>query len=511
MDVLRSDFYYWRFIYTLVVQQHYQVLSLQDHEVWLTDEQRKSKKVIRLVRTDIDWANHMKQQIDHTFERLDSLRKQLNWSHIHVDNVFVTAFPPVDDWEHLFKQRSSQNEKIVMNSYLLENDQRKQLELIRGDLSSYKLPEDENLNSSQEDYERSILEYQHAVRGSVKHKRDEEEQTFSRGKPIVTFTMLSLITLMFIWLEYSGGSTSTLTLIQWGAKYNPLISDGEWWRLISSMFLHIGFFHLFMNSLALFFLGTLVERIFGSIRFFVVYMVAGVTGSLASFAFMDAVSAGASGAIFGCFGALLYFGSIHRELFRRTMGANVIFILLLNLVLGFMVQGIDMGAHLGGLFGGYLTAAVVGLPGQKRKWYQSVALVSVVVGSIVLWFVGTHDTAYQPETDLQIAAELIQENRDAEAEPYLVRAQDRNHSLPEIPFYLAYIYLNDGRNEEAIPLLEEAIDMRASFHEALYNLALAHSLEGNEEEALTLVEEAIDIQPEEQLYLDLRDQLQAEG
>lgn len=163
---------------------------------------------------------------------------------------------------------------------------------------------------------------------------------------------------MYIWLEYAGGSTNTLNLIQWGAKYNPLIIEGEWWRLFSAMFLHIGFFHLMMNGLALYFLGTLVERIFGSIRFFFIYMIAGLIGSLASFAFMGAVSAGASGAIFGCFGALLYFGLIHRELFFRTMGQNVIVILVINLVFGFVVQGIDMGAHLGGLAGGFLAAAL---------------------------------------------------------------------------------------------------------------------------------------------------------
>ena len=99
-----------------------------------------------------------------------------------------------------------------------------------------------------------------------------------------------------------------MTLIEVGAKYTPLLLDGEWWRLVTTMFIHIGFLHLMMNSLALYFLGTLVERMYGSLRFFGIYVVAGITGSIVSIWTNLSIGAGASGAIFGLFGALLYFG-----------------------------------------------------------------------------------------------------------------------------------------------------------------------------------------------------------
>ena len=506
MNVRKHDAYFWRLVYTLVIKRQYRVLSLQTDEVWLTDG--KSKKIIRLVRTDLDWANQLKQNIDLTFRKLDPLRAQLKWRSMDVDNVYVAVLPPVDDWQYVLnKPVQHTNGKIQMRTFLLEENQLKQAELLQGELAGYQLPEDlETL--SDEEYEEQISGYKQAVRQTLQDKQKEEHKTFTRGKPIVSYVMLTAIILMYIWMEYVvGGSTSTIHLIEWGAKYNPLIVDGEWWRLFTSMFLHIGFLHLFMNSLALYFLGTLVERIYGSVRFIVVYIVAGLTGSLASFAFMDAVSAGASGAIFGCFGALLYFGVIHRELFFRTMGSNVILILVINLVFGFMVQGIDMGAHLGGLAGGFLAAAVVGLPEQKGYWKRYAALFAVVIGASILWQVGMHQDSYQAETDLQIAAERIEQGQLQEAIPYLERAMENDTELPEVPFYLAYIYLNEERNAEAIPLLEEAIDIRPEFHEALYNLALAYAMEGEEDRARTYVDRAIELQPDEQLYLDLKDQL----
>lgn len=112
---------------------------------------------------------------------------------------------------------------------------------------------------------------------------------------------------MFFLMEVNGGSTNNQTLIKWGAKVNYLIANGEWWRLITPIFLHIGFLHLVMNSIALYYIGPLIEKIFGNSRFFIIYLFAGFSGVFASYLLSPSLSAGASGAIFGCFGALLYF------------------------------------------------------------------------------------------------------------------------------------------------------------------------------------------------------------
>src|SRR5690625_3009511 len=109
------------------------------------------------------------------------------------------------------------------------------------------------------------------------------------------------------------------------------------------MFLYIGFLHLFMKLLAIYYLGTTVEKIYGSVRFILIYFLAGIGGGLTSFAFSMSVSAGASGAIFGLFGALLFFGVIHKKIFFQTMGRGIITIVVLNIIFGFTVSQIDIG------------------------------------------------------------------------------------------------------------------------------------------------------------------------
>src|SRR5699024_6143453 len=99
------------------------------------------------------------------------------------------------------------------------------------------------------------------------------------------------------------------------------------------------FIHEYVSSL---FFRCLLERIYGTKRFIVIYILSGIGGSLTSFAFSTSISAGASGALFGLFGALLFFGVNYKNLFFQTMGKNVIFILILNLVIGIVIPNIDM-------------------------------------------------------------------------------------------------------------------------------------------------------------------------
>jgi rhomboid protease GluP len=177
------------------------------------------------------------------------------------------------------------------------------------------------------------------------------------SKPFVTYILLGSIVIVFLLMTVAGGSTDPRVLIKYGANFGPLILSGQTWRLFTSMFLHIGFLHLVFNSYALFILGVEMERIYGPDRFLTIYMLAGLFGSLASFALRgpDVFSAGASGAIFGVIGMNLAYFTIHRETFGqfgRQRMLNTLVIIGINLVYGFSVSGIDNYAHIGGLIAG---------------------------------------------------------------------------------------------------------------------------------------------------------------
>ena len=151
------------------------------------------------------------------------------------------------------------------------------------------------------------------------------------------------------------GTQDPRVLLDMGAKYNPLIVQGEVWRLFTAMFLHIGVLHLLFNLYALNALGPLVEGYFGSVRYLAIYILAGLFGSLASFAFSPVISAGASGAIFGLAGAITVYFLRYRENFGargRAILQNMLVVIGINLVFGFVMPGIDNWGHMGGLVGG---------------------------------------------------------------------------------------------------------------------------------------------------------------
>jgi len=160
------------------------------------------------------------------------------------------------------------------------------------------------------------------------------------------------------------------SLIQWGANYGPKTTNGEWWRMFTAMFLHIGLLHLLFNMVALWNIGGFMERVLGSTGFLVLYLLSGLLGSATSVAWNPfVVSAGASGAIFGLYGGLLGFLVRHRDAasqgFLAGLRTNTLAFLGYNLLFGFIQEGIDMAAHLGGLAGGFVGGLVLTRPQRQ--------------------------------------------------------------------------------------------------------------------------------------------------
>ncbi|MDN7144363.1 rhomboid family intramembrane serine protease [Liquorilactobacillus mali] len=182
-------------------------------------------------------------------------------------------------------------------------------------------------------------------------------------KPVVTYTLLGINVLVFILMTLAGGSQSVGVLVEFGAKVNTLIVAGQWWRLITPMFLHIGFEHIVLNMITLYFVGIQLENILGRGRFLAVYLVSGIAGNLASFAFNpDALSAGASTALFGLFGIYLMMGeSFSSNPYIRAMGKQFLLLVVLNIMFGFY-GNVDLAGHIGGLVGGFLMGYCVGVP-----------------------------------------------------------------------------------------------------------------------------------------------------
>ena len=198
------------------------------------------------------------------------------------------------------------------------------------------------------------------------------------GKPVVTYTLIG-VNLLIFGIQFAVGINAVAG--DWGMWPVGIAVNGEWWRLVTAAFLHGSFLHIAFNMYVLFALGPGLERILGHGRYVLLYLLAALGGGVASYAFSDVrtVSVGASGAIFGLMGALIVAG---RRL--RYDVTQVLVLLGINVVIGFLSPGVDWRAHLGGLVTGAAVAAImVFAPRRHRVLVQAAGVVGVLV--VLAW------------------------------------------------------------------------------------------------------------------------------
>lgn len=218
--------------------------------------------------------------------------------------------------------------------------------------------------------------------------------SYRRQQPFVTWALLIIIAVIFLLESMSpGGSQSVNTLISFGAKTNTLVQTGDWWRLITPIFLHIGVLHILTNGVTLYFVGTILEPLIGHVRFFTIFLLSGITGNLTSFAFGadNTIAAGASTSLFGLFAAFLALAFIYRENnVLRELGKTFAALIIINLLLDFTMSGIDIWGHVGGAVGGFLLGTAFGLPGIKRPnmIIRAVAFLACLVLSYMMYSKG---------------------------------------------------------------------------------------------------------------------------
>ena len=217
----------------------------------------------------------------------------------------------------------------------------------------------------------AYCDYGSAEAVAAQREAAREEQFFgaliARSSPFTLFFIGANLAVFL--LEWLAGGMSALSadhsiIVAFGAKSNPHIAEQhQYYRFITSIFIHIGFIHFLLNNYALWIIGQEVERLYGSARFVALYLLTGVAGSVASYYFTDAVSAGASGSIFGLFGVIATFAFRYRkeipEVLSRDIKRRVLPIIAINLIFGFSVRVVDNAAHLAGLFAGVLLALII--------------------------------------------------------------------------------------------------------------------------------------------------------
>ncbi len=214
---------------------------------------------------------------------------------------------------------------------------------------------------------------------TIKEDNELAKIFLKKDQPIVTYSiiLLNIIVFMLSLLDYN-------MIINYFANYYVNVKNGEIYRLLTACFVHANFLHIFFNMYALYYIGPMVEKYYGKLKYLLIYLGSGIMGSLFSVVLSNNVSIGASGAIFGLFGSMLYFGYKYRATLDGFVRSGIIPVLFINLILGFIVPNIDVYGHIGGLVGGLLLSYIVGVyrKCKKKNTINGLIIITILIASL---------------------------------------------------------------------------------------------------------------------------------
>lgn len=294
------------------------------------------------------------------------------------------------------------------------------------------------------------------------------------GINIAVYLMMALTTRQFV-------SFNTPTVLRWGADFGVLTASGEWWRMLTAMFLHGGILHIAVNMWALRNLGYTAELFYGRRNFLIIYLLSGLAGSAATMMWNPVrVSVGASGAIFGVAGALaalVYFKKlpVDRAVLRRDIG-SIGGMIVMNLFLGASIPVIDNSAHVGGLLAGTLLGfalpAIIFRAEREKSEAPGYSAIAAVLGVIVAVAMLTR-AKVAPDTEAYRAEASYRAGNKVAALAHAKRAADLHPQSFYANYMIGAIYLENDQDAAALPFLERATQIDPNDRDAKAALAEA--------------------------------------
>ena len=341
-------------------------------EVWLENKDN-SYSIIRIVTKHI----HNKEQFDYDILKTKHISKQIKRKTLDFSMNVLSIYIDND-----YNGELNEDKKFI-NISVCDDDDFKENEYIK---KSFK----NSINDYK--YEKDGFDLIAQLTTDIGQKNIKEnekrEKIMQTKKPIVTYILLALNIIIFALMYILGdGSYSSDTLIKFGANYVELTKSGEFYRLITCAFLHIGALHLILNMYSLYVIGTQIEYFYGKIKYIFIYLFSTIMGSLFTVALAanNTLAAGASGAIFGLLGAMLYFGYHYRGYIGNAILYQILPVVFLNLYIGFTMPNIDNAAHIGGLIGGYLMSMALGFDNESKSSKINGMIISLILTAFMVY------------------------------------------------------------------------------------------------------------------------------
>lgn len=343
-------------IHYFITEENYTPIVVRGtkDEIWL-ENLDAPYRIIRINSNHIHNDEQYQFDLFKTEKVMEQIRKKTLSFNMNALNIFLNVSDDVtleDNSKNMSSLKLDEIKEITKNKNIVE---------LFPKIKSKLIQDKEGLDL--------IVNVTNDINAKTIQENESYAKVFEPRKPIVTYILIGICVIVFALMYILGnGSENVATLVNFGANSYELVKNGEVWRVITSIFLHIGIIHLFANMYALYVIGRQLEGFLGKIKYSIVFLGSGIVGSMLSIVInQGSISAGASGAIFGLLGSLLYFGYHYRLYLGSVMRSQIIPVIVVNLLIGFLLPGIDVFAHIGGLAAGYLLTMALGIPGKGKK------------------------------------------------------------------------------------------------------------------------------------------------
>ncbi len=343
-----------KLLHYFITEKNYNPIILQgvENEIWL-ENLNEDCKVVRIVSSYIHNDEQFNFDVFKTKRIIKKIKKKTFSLKMNVMSIFLDLGDNVTS-------EINEDPKLMAIKIKNEND------LANNDFIKRTFPD---LLEKME-YEEDGFELFAKITSDInRHNREDAkkiENVFKNKVPYITYFFIALNVIFYLIPNLFGEYENIINNF---CVHGPSIRAGQYYRLFTGIFLHGNIMHLFLNCYSLYIIGSQIENFFGKIKYFVIYLFSGLIGSLFSIAFSHGVaSVGASGAIFGLMGALVYFGYYYRVYLGNVVKNQILPIIALNLGLGFLIPGIDNFAHIGGLIGGAMITMALGIKDKSTAF-----------------------------------------------------------------------------------------------------------------------------------------------
>lgn len=336
-----------KLVHYFITEENYQPIIVNGvkNEIWL-ENLEAPYKVIRINSNYI----HNEEQLKFDSFKIKNITKQIKKKTLSLKLKTLNILLDLNDD---VKFENSKNIDIYKVDSIRDIRKEENLAGLFPKLKTVTLKNNDNIDM--------IINITNEINEKTERSNKEYEKIFKPKKIVITNVLIIINVIMYL-LSITNSNILNSFVLDPNA-----VRLGEYYRLITCTFLHGGLFHILFNMYALYTIGNQVETFVGKTKFLIIYLVSGLSGSLLSCVLNNNLSLGASGAIFGLMGCLLYFGYHYRLYLGTVLIRQIVPIIILNLIIGFTTTGIDNAAHIGGLVGGIFISMALGINSKDDK------------------------------------------------------------------------------------------------------------------------------------------------